>query len=90
LQINRQHILGYGSNSTTPIPLRAYACLAYITGFDGRHREVRENIERKWKRKRDFLCQNGNHNFYNWVGAWKDCIEDVYAGNKNLRHLDLR
>ena len=86
----RQHNSGYGSNSTTPLPLRPYACLAYITGFDGRHREARENIEREWKRKRDFLCRNGNHNVYDWVGAGKDCIEDLYVANELLRHLDLR
>ena len=37
-----------------------------------------------------FFCQNGYHNVYNWVGAGKDCIEDLYAGNEHLSHLDLR
>ena len=86
----RQHNAGYGSNSTTPLPLRPYACMAYITGFDGRHTRIRENIEREWKRKRDFLIRNGNHNVYAWILAGNDCIEDLYQENEHMRDLELR
>ena len=86
----RQHNSGYGSDSTTPLPLRPYACLAYIAGFNAEQKRIREHVEESWKRKRDFLIRNGNNNIYSWVQSGSDCIDDLYESNEEMRYLELR
>ena len=86
----RQHNSGYGSNSTTPLSLRPYACLAYITGFDAEQKRIRERVEEAWKKKRDFLIRHGNHDVYSWVQSGGDCINDLCEANEEMMRLELR
>ena len=85
-----QHNSGYGSTSTTPINRRPFAIIGYICGFNGDNRDLRREIERKWKEKRDYLITEGIDDTRTWVRSGKNVISELDSNMYQKEISELR
>eukprot|EP00957_Ditylum_brightwellii_P106405 8117535-Ditylum_brightwellii.AAC.1 len=71
-QYNRRE----GSLSTTPRHLGPFAIFAFICGFGGR-RILHEDVECRWKVKRDMLIRTGINDVREWARYGEDIINKL-------------
>ena len=65
--------------------------MGYICGFDGRYKDVRLQMERQWKMKRNISLQNGNNDMRSLVRLGQAVIEDFRRRTTHQTdELDLR
>jgi hypothetical protein len=86
----QQHNSGYGATSTKPSYLCPFALLAYICGFGGGKKRLREHIEFMWKAKISHMKQIGIQDISSWAKSGEDVINELTEDQFGIEQSDLK